>query len=636
MKATSFKHLTSLQRHVFIAVVGLVADVTCVYGGQAILPSRSLTADQSAVLKGDFTAITSQLATDIGIKLIPIPAGTFMMGSPLGETGRRPNEGPQTRVVLTKSFLLGATPVTNGQYDALMAIDSTVQSLVESDAPINSISWTKAMEFCEKLNERENASGRLPDGYVFTLPTEAQWEFACRAGTNGPYPGNIDAMAWYDKNSHGMVHKVAQKQPNAWGLYDMIGNMREWCFDWYSSYPGGTVIDPTGPAFGSGNLGRVARNGGWNSTADECRSSARSSVSRATFDVGFRIALNASADHAPHRQFLVAPLTKIDLSKLYGPFRSESFLEAAIALQGLPEDQRLAELRTWAQVSADLRGRGDLDEQLIVLFRMLFAPGAGQTFWRVGSINPEFVGDSVGDSSRNSADGSQPWPLDPIILVDGIPFFIENRSMIAEVTDSSKIELEHYVARMLPWTSFRYSTATLEERRKALVKLVNEHSWPRQLTGKEIMFLTDQVGLASPAPLDIESIVTRSEGLERGESKAKSGGRLTIMDRLLVNVSGAARPFNIVVVQQGSDGTEPRVITSHDGRPLSGDPFYPEELEIPWPNPTPSSGDRLIVKVTNREGSQVVQTLKVIGPREVEISKPIEGKRAAADLPANR
>jgi len=128
------------------------------------------------------------------------------------------------------------------------------------------------MQFCRKLTERERQAGRLPEGYEYTLPTEAQWEFACRAGTTGDFAGNLDAMAWYNENSGNTTHPVAQKQANAWGLYDMRGNVWEWCRDWYGSYPGGSVTDPTGPSSGSF---RVDRGGSWGNVAGRCRSALR-------------------------------------------------------------------------------------------------------------------------------------------------------------------------------------------------------------------------------------------------------------------------------------------------------------------------------------------------------------------------
>ena len=108
-----------------------------------------------------------------------------------------------------------------------------------SNLPVEQVSWNDAMVFCRKFTERERAAGRLPKGYVYTLPTEAQWEYARRAGTTGAYAGDLNAMGWHSGNAGKKTHSASQKQPNAWGLYDMHGNVWEWCSDWYGDYPSG-------------------------------------------------------------------------------------------------------------------------------------------------------------------------------------------------------------------------------------------------------------------------------------------------------------------------------------------------------------------------------------------------------------
>ena len=159
-------------------------------------------------------------------------------------------------------------------------------------APVENISWVDAMAFCEKLTVQENVVGRLPAGYEFTLPTEAQWEYACRAGTTGDYAGDLDTMAWYAKNSGDTTHPVGTKQPNAWGLYDMHGNVWEWCRDWFEMYRGGAVTNPTGPTSGSV---RVGRGGSWRSKVEYCSSSNRSRGLPGFRDAGtgFRLALSS-------------------------------------------------------------------------------------------------------------------------------------------------------------------------------------------------------------------------------------------------------------------------------------------------------------------------------------------------------
>jgi len=146
------------------------------------------------------------------------------------------------------------------------------------------------MLFCAKLTARERAAGHLPQDYEYTLPTEAQWEYVCRSGTTGKYAGVLDALGWYEANSDGQTHPTGRKQPNAWGFYDMHGNVREWCADWYAAYPGGRVSDPAGPATGQFH---VLRGGSWCAPAGICRSAFRTWGKPDTeqFDVGFRLAL---------------------------------------------------------------------------------------------------------------------------------------------------------------------------------------------------------------------------------------------------------------------------------------------------------------------------------------------------------
>jgi len=202
--------------------------------------------------------------------------------------------GTYTLCFELKGYWLGKTELTQGQWEALMGSNPANLKNAGRDAPVEQVSWDDAMQFCRKLTERERQAGRLPEGYEYTLPTEAQWEYACRAGTTGDYAGNLDAMAWYNQNSGNTAHPVAQKQPNAWGLYDMHGNVWEWCRDWKADYPGGSVRDPTGPSSGSS---RVSRGGSWYADADAglCRSAVRlgDGPGLRDFSQGFRFALSS-------------------------------------------------------------------------------------------------------------------------------------------------------------------------------------------------------------------------------------------------------------------------------------------------------------------------------------------------------
>ncbi len=211
------------------------------------------------------------------------------MGSPLDEAERGDDEGPQTEVALTQDFFLAATDITQGQYTAIMGVNPSEFKKAGLDAPVENVSWDEAMAFCQKLAAQERAAGLLPSGYTITLPTEAQWEYACRAGSTGAYTGEPAEMSWYGDNSGGTTHPVATKQPNAWGFYDMSGNVYQWCLDWYGKYPGGSVKDWAGPAAGKFH---VLRGGSWYYGEAYCRSAYRDYDPGFTGNIlGLRVAL---------------------------------------------------------------------------------------------------------------------------------------------------------------------------------------------------------------------------------------------------------------------------------------------------------------------------------------------------------
>lgn len=249
---------------------------------------------QTGAAAGDPQRAKNRLIPDLALELIWVEPGTFTMGSPADEPERNKAEGPRMRVTLSKGFWLGKTEVTQAQYEAVTGSNPSSFKAVGPQAPVERVSWLDAMAFCRKLTERERAAGRLPEGNTFTLPTEAQWEYAHRAGTTGAYTGEPDAIAWYDRNSGATTHPVATKAPNAWGFHDMAGNVLEWCLDWYGDYPGGDVTDPAGPRRG---YYRMARGGSWRTDAKLGRAAARSGGSEARVDytMGFRVALSAAS-----------------------------------------------------------------------------------------------------------------------------------------------------------------------------------------------------------------------------------------------------------------------------------------------------------------------------------------------------
>jgi len=182
------------------------------------------------------------------MEMVWCPPGAFLMGY----------DGSQHQVTLTKGFWMSKTEVTQAQWKSVM--ENNPSYFKGDDLPVESVSWDDCQKFCQKTG--------------LQLPTEAQWEYACRAGSTGKYAGtgNLDEMGWYSGNSGQKTHPVGTKQPNAWGLYDMHGNVWEWCADWYGDYPSGAVTDPEGSSSGSA---RVERGGCWYSTAGDCSSSNR-------------------------------------------------------------------------------------------------------------------------------------------------------------------------------------------------------------------------------------------------------------------------------------------------------------------------------------------------------------------------
>lgn len=270
-----------------------------------------------------------QVRSDNGLKmkLVWCPPGKFTMGSPKDEKGRFDNED-QVQVTLTKGFWLGQHHVTQSEWQQVMQTAPWSDKLEAKEGdnyPATYVSWEDATKFCEKLTQSERRAGRLPADWKYTLPTEAQWEYACRAGTKsrfsfGDDESNLDDYAWFDKNSgrnYGFggrfppvgdsawgVHLVGQKKANPWGLYDMHGNIWQWCSDCFTEkLAGGT--DPQGPSEADSSLlfdkrsgvvvrrpaMRLNRGGSWRNPERDCRSARRFRNSSGRVDfLGFRVA----------------------------------------------------------------------------------------------------------------------------------------------------------------------------------------------------------------------------------------------------------------------------------------------------------------------------------------------------------
>jgi len=202
-------------------------------------------------------------------------------------------------VTLTRDYWLGKYEVTQGEYMALMGKNPS-HFTGDTNRPVEKLTWFEAAAYCQELTRREQQAGHLQPGYVYRLPSEAEWEYACEAGiTNlfsfGDSVTNADQYAWTMENSEGMPHPVGQKRPNPWGLYDMHGNVWEWCSDWFAPYPATGLTNPSGPPT---SKFKVFRGGGWNQAIEFARSRNRfmMSPSNGIHFVGFRVALGAGSE----------------------------------------------------------------------------------------------------------------------------------------------------------------------------------------------------------------------------------------------------------------------------------------------------------------------------------------------------
>ena len=229
-------------------------------------------------------------------RLVWIVAGKFTMGSPVSDGDADFQETPQTQVTLSHGFWIGKHEVTQEDYLAVTGLNPS-KFTGDLTRPVEKVNWQEAVDYCVKLTERERQAGRLPAGHVYRLPTEAEWEYACRAGTATRFSYSDDSSyaelgsyGWFFNNGGFASHTIGQKTANPWGLFDMHGNVAEWCQNWDGLYPGGSVTDPKGPATGSF---KVCRGGSFGVAARICRSAARDLYSPAFHydNVGLRVVL---------------------------------------------------------------------------------------------------------------------------------------------------------------------------------------------------------------------------------------------------------------------------------------------------------------------------------------------------------
>ncbi|KPK83520.1 MAG: hypothetical protein AMJ81_08075 [Phycisphaerae bacterium SM23_33] len=224
------------------------------------------------------SASTQELVLDLGnkirMKLLLIPPGEFVMGSPEDEKGRSDDEGPQHEVTITNPFYMGIYEVTQEQYQQIMGTNPSDHKGPRN--PVEGVLWCEAIEFCQKLSQKV--------GKTVRLPAEAEWEYACRAGSRTPF-NTGQTIGWHQANVEappwGKTKRVGSFKPNGWGLYDMHGNAWEWCADRYGRYADAKVVNPKGASSGNG---RVARGGYYGALLQHCRS-----ASRAPTDPNFRL-----------------------------------------------------------------------------------------------------------------------------------------------------------------------------------------------------------------------------------------------------------------------------------------------------------------------------------------------------------
>jgi formylglycine-generating enzyme required for sulfatase activity len=298
------------------------------------------------------STLAAEFVSSIGAKMIKVTGGSFVMGSPQDEVGRAFWEA-EREVTLPYEFYLGATPVTQRQFELVIPCPryascswaekrATDHPGTARDAPVDSVGWQGATEFCAKLTQIDREAGILSQDWEYRLPTETEWEYACRAGTSGATYGPLDSIAWHFGNSDLRPHPVGEKAPNPWGFYDMLGNVWELCQDWYSE---------------KSEL-RAGRGGSYFNTRKSCRAAARSFYAWGGRYSGFRLAAApvGPLELCPSIEEYPAPPAK---PSLWDAFETKDF---ALAELIVAEDPDQLEGVDWVPPTLHACIYGDLPE----------------------------------------------------------------------------------------------------------------------------------------------------------------------------------------------------------------------------------------------------------------------------------
>ena len=337
-------------------VLVISAVVALGLAGLAVWLSNKRTASQLPEVP---TAEADSVITNsIGMEMVPIPAGEFLMGSPDSDPLADDQEKPQHHVQISKPFYLGVYPVTQEQYERVMG-DNPSGCRHVPNRPAENVSWEDAQEFCRKLSALPEEKS---SGHVYRLPTEAEWEYACRAGSTTRYYfgdsawddqtgslGRLGGYAWFAGNAEGTTHAVGQKEPNAWRLHDMLGNVAEWCEDrcQWDYYKQSIPIDPRGPSSGPS---RVLRGGSWRfGTPDPFRCSYRQcelpDCCRNWY--GFRVAMTHCSVQARRKELAVDELKSLVVYHAEGIPFSDANIQTMKAV--------LEEFRDWLDAQTEVK-----------------------------------------------------------------------------------------------------------------------------------------------------------------------------------------------------------------------------------------------------------------------------------------